>query len=68
MASKDPAVETARDRWVGIGRAADLVGCSPYSIQKYALAGSIRTRLIPPFKTVFCLEDLEKLAQSFALS
>jgi hypothetical protein len=67
MSATATAVKEKQDQWVGISRAAAIMGQTVYTVQKYALAGSIRTRVAPPFKNLFNVADLEKLRRSFAL-
>jgi hypothetical protein len=61
-----PVVDEQQDEWIGVRRASQIAGVSPYSLQKFAIAGVIRTRLRPPFRTVYSRADAEAVARSFA--
>ena len=39
-ATMSPVVDEQQETWIGIREAADIVGCSPYSLQKLALMGA----------------------------
>ena len=58
------ATETERRPWIGVREAAEILSCSPYSIQKYAIHGVIRSRLVPPYKTLYSREDVETVARA----
>ena len=63
-----PLVADQQDEYVGVRRASQLAGCSMYAVQKFAIVGIVRTKLLPPFRTVYNRADLEAAAQAFAQS
>jgi hypothetical protein len=62
------AVEAQKDEWIGIRLASKISRVSPYGIQRYGLAGMVRTRFNPPFKITFHRGDVERVAASLAVS
>jgi hypothetical protein len=61
-------VITENDEWIGVRRAASIAGTTCYSLKTAALAGLIRTRLRPPFRTVFHRGDVEAMRAAFDAS
>jgi hypothetical protein len=58
-------VITENDEWIGVRQAASLLGTTCYALKTAALSGLIRTRLRPPFKTVFHRGDVEAVRAAF---
>ena len=53
--------------WLSLRKAAQLLGCTAYSVKTACIAGSIRTRRQPLTGVIlYCREDVEQLAQSLA--
>jgi hypothetical protein len=60
-----PIIDEQQEEWVGVRKASEIMGCSMYAIQKYAIAGKVRAKLRPPFRTVYSRSDVEEIARSF---
>ena len=65
MSAAAPAQE---DQWIGVREAAAILDTTCYSLKTAALAGLIRTKLRPPFRTVFSRADVETMREAFARS
>ena len=52
-----------REEWIGVRAAAERIGTSTYSIQKYALCGLIRARQTALLKIVYHRDDVERIAE-----
>lgn len=63
-----PAPKIEEAEWIGVKRASRILHATPYAVLRSATAGTIRTRLEPPFRTVFNRSDVESLATSFQQS
>ncbi len=63
-----PFVDEHQEEWIGVRRAAEAIGCSPYCVQKFAVVGKIRVKLLPPFRTLYSRTDAETVGRSFASS
>jgi excisionase family DNA binding protein len=59
-----PAPDGARrGEWISLAEAARILGVHPTSVQRAALAGSIRHRSIAGMRTRYRREDVERLAR-----
>jgi hypothetical protein len=58
-------VDSDREAWIGVRQAAVILGTTPYSVKSAALSGLIKTRLVPPFRTVFRRADVEAMREGF---
>ena len=60
-----PIVESQQEEWIGVRKASEIANCSMYAMQKFAIAGMVRAKLLPPFRTVYARSDVESVAKAF---
>lgn len=49
-------------QWISLAEASRILGVHPTSVQRAALAGSIKHRTVPGMRTRYSREDVERIA------
>jgi hypothetical protein len=62
-----PSTDEKPVEWIGVVRAAKILGCTPYLVPSAAIAYQIRTRTRLRLRLDYHLGDVERVAAAHAL-